>query len=67
LGLAVNHAASKPASSYRGGGVCIGLRDESNLCLKNRSLDEKCNRFKNVLETVRRLEPVALKGYTAAH
>ncbi|WP_139330614.1 hypothetical protein [Rhizobium sp. RU33A] len=67
LGLAVNHAALKPASAYRGGMVCIGRLDASNLCLKNRSLDEKCNRFKNGVETVRRLEPVALKGYTPAH
>jgi zona occludens toxin (predicted ATPase) len=38
-----------------------------NLCLKNRNLAQKYNRFKNAVETSTRLEPLALKGYTAAH
>jgi hypothetical protein len=55
------------SSSYRGGLLYIGRQYSSKLCLKNRNLDEKCNRFKNGFETVRRLEQVALKGYTPAH
>jgi hypothetical protein len=46
---------------------CIRAWGRNKLCLKNRNLDEKCDGFKNSFETVRRLEPVALKGYTPAH
>jgi hypothetical protein len=67
LALAVNHVEALYASSYRGVPLGMPTMVRRKLCLKNRNLDEKCNRFKNGIETVRRLEPLALKGYTAAH